>query len=63
MQLVGLVVFPEDLDGFGARLEHAHHAQRRRVRAREFVITQQRTRLVVSGADQRADLALGQFAC
>ena len=59
---LGGVVFPEHLDGLGAGLEHAHHAQRRAFGARKFVIAEQRARLVVSRADQRADLGLCQLA-
>ena len=61
MELAGRV-FPADFDGLGAGLEHAHHAQRRAAGAREFVVTQQRTRLVVSRVHQRGDLGLCQLA-
>jgi hypothetical protein len=59
---VGLVVFPEHRHLFGAGLEHAHHGQRRPVRAREFVVAQQRARLVVRRLQERGDLRLRQLS-
>ncbi len=56
------VVFPEHRDRLRARLEHAHHGQRRAFGAGKFVVAEQRARLVVRRLQQRTDFGLGQLA-
>jgi hypothetical protein len=54
-------VVPADLDPLGVGLEHAHHAEWRRVvLAREFVVPEQRARLRVTRVQQRVDVGGGQ---